>query len=556
MSDKKLQVIPLGGLGEFGRNCMALRYGDDIIVLDAGMLFPDAELLGVDIVTPDFAYLEENREHVRALILTHGHEDHIGGIPFLLTQLNIPIYGTAFTLALVERRLEEHELLDDADLNRVKPGEKISIGPFSIEFIHVTHSIVSAMALAITTPLGVVIHTGDFKVDPTPTDNVLFDLHTLAEYGKRGVLLLLSDSTNVDRPGYTASERAVQPRFEEIFNRAERRIVVACFSSSIHRLQQILDLSAEMGRKVAFIGRSMLSATEIAHGLGLLHIPDNILLRPQDVMSAAPHKVAVVVSGTQGEPMSAMSRIAVDNHKNLSLERGDVVVHSARIIPGNEKSIGRMMNHIARRGAEVVAGSMSPPIHVSGHASQEELKLILNLVRPRYFVPIHGEYWQMSKHAAMASHLRSYGLEETFVLETGQSLEIDTRGARKGEKITVGRVCIDSGSIDEVVEDMVIRDRRHLSEDGFVIPIIAIDKHTGKCEGLPEIVSRGFVSFEEGSELMGSARQIVARTLETSSREERTDWGVMQEKIRADLKRYLNKQTQRRPLIMPVILEV
>ncbi|MBI5282392.1 MAG: ribonuclease J [Candidatus Solibacter usitatus] len=556
MSDKKLQVIPLGGLGEFGMNCMALRYGDDIIVLDAGMMFPDAELLGVDIVTPDFAYLEENREHVRALLLTHGHEDHIGGIPFLLTQLNIPIYGTAFTLALVERRLEEHELLDEAELHRVKPGQKISIGPFSIEFIHVTHSIVSAMALAITTPLGVVIHTGDFKVDPTPTDNVLFDLHTLAEYGKRGVLLLLSDSTNVDRPGYTASERAVQPRFEEIFNRAERRIVIACFSSSIHRLQQILDLSAEMGRKVAFIGRSMLSATEIAHGLGLLHIPDNILLRPQDVMSAAPHKVAVVVSGTQGEPMSAMSRIAVDNHKSLSLERGDVVVHSARIIPGNEKSIGRMMNHIARRGAEVVAGSMSPPIHVSGHASQEELKLILNLVRPRYFVPIHGEYWQMSKHAAMASHLSSYGLEETFVLETGQSLEIDTRGARKGEKITVGRVCIDSGTIDEVVEDMVIRDRRHLSEDGFVIPIIAIDKHTGKCEGLPEIVSRGFVSFEEGSELMGGARQIVARTLETSSREERTDWGVMQEKIRADLKRYLNKQTQRRPLIMPVILEV
>jgi len=556
MSDKKLQVIPLGGLGEFGMNCMAIRYGDDIIVVDAGMMFPDAELLGVDIVTPDFTYLEENQQFVRGLILTHGHEDHIGGIPFLLSQISLPIYGTPFTLALVERRLEEHELLDEARLHRIKPGQKIELGPFSIEFIHVTHSIVSCVALAITTPLGVIIHTGDFKVDPTPTDNVLFDLHTLAEYGKRGVLLLLSDSTNVDRPGYTPSERAVLPRFEEIFNRAERRIVVACFSSSIHRLQQILDLSASVGRKVAFIGRSMLSATEIAHNLGLLHIPDNLLLRPQDIMSAAPHKVVCVVSGTQGEPMSAMSRVAVDNHKSLSLERGDVVVHSARIIPGNEKAIGRMMNHIARRGAEVVAGSTNPPIHVSGHGSQEELKLILNLVRPRYFVPIHGEYWQMSKHAALASHLRSYGLEETFLLETGQSLEFDRHGARKGEKITVGRVCIDSGSIDEVVEDIVIRDRRHLSEDGFVIPIIAIDKHTGRSEGLPEIVSRGFVKLEEGSELMVAARQIVARTLETSSNEERTDWGVMQEKIRADLKRFLSKQTARRPLIMPVILEV
>jgi ribonuclease J len=556
MSDQKLKVIPLGGLGEFGMNCMAIRYGDDIIVVDAGMMFPDAELLGVDIVTPDFAYLEENKEFVRALVLTHGHEDHIGGIPFLLSQLNIPIYGTAFTLALVERRLEEHEMLDEAHLHRVKPGQKIELGPFHVEFVHVTHSIVSCVALAITTPLGVIIHTGDFKVDPTPTDNVLFDLHTLAEYGKRGVLLLLSDSTNVDRPGYTASERAVLPRFEEIFNRAERRVVVACFSSSIHRLQQILDLAATVGRKVAFIGRSMLSATEIAHNLGLLTIPDNLLLRPQDIMSVAPHKVVCVVSGTQGEPMSAMSRVAVDNHKSLSLERGDVVVHSARIIPGNEKSIGRMMNHIARRGAEVVAGSMNPPIHVSGHGSQEELKLLLNLIRPRYFVPIHGEYWQMSKHAALASHLRSYGLEDTFILETGQTLEIDRHGARKGEKVTVGRICIDSGSIDEVVEDMVIRDRRHLSEDGFVIPIIAIDKHTGKSEGLPEIVSRGFVSMEERSELMASARQVVLRTLETSSNEERTDWGVMQEKIRADLKRFLNKQTQRRPLIMPVILEV
>ena len=554
MPDRHLQVIPIGGLGEFGMNSMALRYGDDIIVVDAGMMFPESELLGVDIVTPDFTYLEQHSHMVRGLILTHGHEDHIGGVPFLLAQLNLPIYGTEFTLALVERRLDEHELLEEANLNTVKPGDRITLGPFQIEFIRVTHSIVSSVALAITTPLGVIIHTGDFKVDPTPTDNELFDLHTLADYGKRGVLLLLSDSTNVDRPGYTESERAVRPRLEELFTRSERRLIISCFSSSIHRLQQILDLADEYGRKVAFLGRSMLNVTEIAHSLGLLSIPDSTLLRPQDIMQMPPEKVAVIVSGTQGEPMSALSRVAVDNHKHLYLQPGDTVALSSRIIPGNEKAIYRMMNHIAHRGADLVYGSMSPPVHVSGHASEEELKLVLNLVRPRFFVPIHGEYRQLSRHASLAQHLRFAGLEDTFVLETGDTLEIDDAGARRGEKITVGRVCIDSGSLDDVVEDLVIRDRRHLSEDGFVLPIIAINKHTGKSEGLPEIVSRGFVG--EGAGVLQEARAVVARTLETSTPEERGDWGVMQEKIRMDLKRFLNKQTQRRPLIMPVILEI
>lgn len=556
MDERKLRIIPLGGLGEFGMNCTALEYGDDILVIDAGMMFPDAELLGVDIVTPDFAFLEENRERVRALILTHGHEDHIGAVPFLLAQLNLPIYATAFTLALVERRLEEHEMLDQARLNTVKPGDRIQLGPFQVEFIHVTHSIVDAVMLAITTPLGVVIHTGDFKIDPTPTDNELFDLHTLADYGKRGVLLLLSDSTNVDRSGYTESERAVRPRLEEIFNRADRRLVIACFSSSIHRLQQIIDLSAENGRKVALVGRSMVSVTEISHSLGLLHLPDGILLRPQEIMTAPAGKVTVLISGTQGEPMSALSRVAVDNHKHISIEPGDTVVLSARIIPGNEKPIYRLVNHLARRGADVIYGSMNPPVHVSGHGSAEELKLMLNLVRPRFFVPIHGEYRQLAKHVTLAQHLRTQGLEDSFILETGETLEVDSRGARKGGRVTVGRVCIDSGTIDEVVEDMVIRDRRHLSEDGFVLPIIAINKHTGRAEGLPEIVSRGFVSTDDAGDLMQSARQVVGRTLEQSTPEERTDWGVMQEKIRADLKRFLIKETSRRPLIMPVILEV
>jgi ribonuclease J len=555
MTDRKLQIIPIGGLGEFGMNMTALRFGDDIIVVDSGMMFPDAELLGVDLVMPDLTYLKDNRECVRALILTHGHEDHIGATPFFLTEIDVPVYGSAFTLALVERRLEEYELEREPRLVPVKPKQIVDIGPFKIEFIHVTHSIVSAVALAITTPLGVVIHTGDYKVDPTPIDNEMFDLHTLADYGKRGVLLLLADSTNSDRPGYTQSERAVRPRMEEVFNRADRRVFVSCFSSSIHRIQLVLDLSQEYNRRVAVIGRSMVSVTEIAHSLGLLDIPDDILLRPQDAMDLPADKVTILISGTQGEPMSALSRVAVDNHKHISVERGDTVALSSRIIPGNEKAIFRMIDHMSRRGADVLYGSMNPPLHVSGHGSSEEMKLVLNLVRPRFFMPIHGEYRQLAKHARLAEHLRFAGLEDTFIMESGEILEVDHHGARKNGKVPVGRVCIDSGSVDDVVQEVVIRDRRHLSEDGIVLPIIAIDRHTGRMEGAPEIVSRGF-ALSEGGEFMDGARQVVVRTLESSNQEEKTDWGVMKEKVRADLKRYIVKETSRRPLIMPVILEV
>ncbi|MCC6862619.1 MAG: ribonuclease J [Bryobacterales bacterium] len=557
MADQKLLVVPLGGVGEFGMNITALRCGDDIIVIDAGMMFPDDELMGVDIVTPDLTYLVQNKQYVRALILTHGHEDHIGSVPFFLSEINVPVYGTAFSLALVERRLEEHEIRDQAELRTVKPRDKLVIGPFQIEFIHVTHSIVSAVALAITTPVGVVIHTGDFKVDPTPTDNELFDLHTLAEYGKRGVTLLLSDSTNADRPGYSESERAVRPRLEELLSRSPRRVLISCFSSSIHRLQQVIDLSQQAGRKVALVGRSMINVTEIAHSLGLLEIPDGILVRPSDVMQMRPDKVTVLISGTQGEPLSALARVSVNNHKHVAVEPGDTVALSSRIIPGNEKLIFRMIDHLERRGADVQYGTMKPPLHVSGHGSSEELRLVLNLVRPRYFVPIHGEYRQLSKHARLAEHLRHAGLEETFVMESGQVLELDRHGARKAGQVPVGRICIDSGTVDEVVEDIVIRDRRHLSEDGIVIPIIAVSRHTGRSETLPEVVSRGFVSDEDGSsDLLRQARQVVARTLESSSQEERTDHGVIKEKVRADLKRYIVKQTSRRPLIMPVILDV
>jgi ribonuclease J len=555
MTDRKLQIIPIGGLGEFGMNMTALRFGDDIIVIDSGMMFPEAELLGVDLVMPDLTYLKDNRECVRALILTHGHEDHIGATPFFLSEIDVPVYGAAFTLALVERRLEEYELEREPRLIAIKPKQIVEIGPFKIEFIHVTHSIVSAVALAITTPLGVVIHTGDYKVDPTPIDNELFDLHTLADYGKRGVLLLLADSTNSDRPGYTESERAVRPRMEEVFNRADRRVFVSCFSSSIHRIQLILDLSQEYNRRVAVIGRSMVSVTEIAHSLGLLEIPDNILLRPQDAMDLPADKVTILISGTQGEPMSALARVAVDNHKHISVERGDTVALSSRIIPGNEIAIFRMFDHMSRRGADVLYGSMNPPLHVSGHGSAEEMKLILNLVRPRYFMPIHGEYRQLAKHARLAEHLRFAGLEDSFIMESGEVLEIDHHGARKNGKVPVGRVCIDSGSVDDVVQEVMIRDRRHLSEDGIVLPIIAINRQTGRMENAPEIVSRGF-AVAEGGDFMNGARQVVVKTLESSNQEEKTDWGVMKEKVRADLKRYIVKETSRRPLIMPVILEV
>lgn len=556
MAEAKLQVIPLGGLGEFGMNCLALRYDDDIIVIDAGMMFPDAELMGVDSVIPEFTYLTDNREHVRGLVLTHGHEDHIGAAPFLLAELDIPVYGTAFTLGLVERRLDEHDALERANLNVVDYGARIELGCFTIEFIQVTHSIVQAAALAITTPLGVVIHTGDFKVDPTPTDNNPFDLHSFADYGKRGVLLLLSDSTNADRPGYTESERAVYPRLDEIFSRAANRIVVSCFSSSIHRIQQLLDLAKIHGRKVAFLGRSMSEVTEIAHNLGLLHIPDDTLLRPADIQSTRRDRVCVIISGTQGEPMSAFSRVAVDKHKNLSIEAGDTVVLSARIIPGNEKAIFRTMNLLARRNVNLIYGAMNPPVHVSGHASAEELKLVLNLVRPKYFMPIHGEYRQMLTHAKHAQHMGDAGLKQTFILESGETLEISRGGARKGEPVAVGRVCIDSGTIDEFVDDIVIRDRRHLAEDGFVLPIVTINKNTGLPETLPEIVSRGFMSDEDGSTVMQDARRVVAKSVETSSAEERSDRDVIVAKIRTDLKRFLTKTTSRRPMIMPVILEV
>ena len=554
MPTGKLQIVPLGGLGEFGMNCMAVRWGEDILVIDAGLMFPESELLGVDIVVPDISYLIENRQRVRAIILTHGHEDHIGALPWILSELKVPVYGTEFTLAYVEDKLEEHELLDEADLREIRAGEGFRVGPFKINPIQVTHSLVDCVSLAIHTPLGVIVHTGDFKVDPTPTDNKLFDLHSFAEYGKEGVLALFQDSTNVERKGYTPSERAVRRKFDEVFARTQRRLFISCFSSSIHRIKLAVELAHEHGRKVAFIGRSMTSSAEIAEDLGYIEVPNGLIIHPGEMKNFPPEKVCVLISGTQGEPMSALSRAAVDNHKHAKIEKGDTVVLSSRIIPGNEKTIYRMVDHLFRREAHVIyEDGSSPPVHVSGHASQEELKLIINLVKPKYFIPIHGEYRQLKLHAEMAASMRG-SVGNVMLIESGDVLEFDELGARKTGRVNVGRVCIDSGSRTDVVEDLIIKDRRHLSEDGIVLPIIAINKLTGRVETVPEIVSRGFAAGEDG--FMNGARQTVMQTLDVSSDEEKADYGVIKEKIRADLKRYISKQTQRRPLIMPVILEI
>lgn len=556
MNGKKLQIIPLGGLGEFGMNSMALRWGDDILVIDAGLMFPETELLGVDIVVPDITYLIQNRDKVRGIVLTHGHEDHIGALPWMLSEVNVPVYGTEFTLAYVEDKLDEHKLLEQTKLHEIEPGKRFAVGPFTINPIRVTHSLVDCVALAIHTPLGVVIHTGDFKVDPTPTDNRLFDLHAFAEYGKQGVLCLMQDSTNVERPGFTASERAVIRKFDEVFARTKQRIFVSCFSSSIHRIKLALEMAERYNRKVALVGRSMMSSAEIAQDLGYLEIPDGLLIHPGEIRNFPSERVCVLISGTQGEPMSALSRAAVDNHKHARIASGDTVMLSSRIIPGNDKKIYRMIDHLFRRNAHVIYEDGSkPPIHVSGHASQEELKLLINLVKPRYFIPIHGEYRQLKLHAEMAASMQG-AVGNVLLVESGDVVEFDELGARKAGRVPVGRICIDSGSIGEVVEDLIIKDRRLLSEDGFVLPIIAINKLTGKVEAPPEIVMRGFAGAPDDNDFVAEARETVSRTLEMSSAEEKADYGLIKEKIRQDLKRYIAKNTSRRPLIMPVILEV
>jgi ribonuclease J len=551
MPPSKLQIIPLGGLGEFGMNCLALRWQDDIIVIDAGLMFPETELLGVDIVVPDITYLIENKQSVRAILLTHGHEDHIGGLPWILSELKVPVYATEFTLAYVEGKLEEHQMLDETELIEIAPREKFTIGPFTIEPIRVTHSLVDCVALAIDTPAGVIIHTGDFKIDLTPLDEKAFDMHTFAEYGKRGVLALLQDSTNVERSGYTPSERAVIPRLDEVFSRTKKKLFFSCFSSSIYRIRIALELARAHGRKVAIVGRSMMESSEIAQDLGYIDIPPGLVINPSQLRDYPPEQLMILISGTQGEPMSALSRAAVDNHKHARIDAGDTVVLSSRIIPGNEKNIHRVIDHLNRREADVICDDgASGLIHVSGHGSQDELRLLINLVRPKFFIPVHGDYRFLRRHAQIA--LETGAVEHAMVIEDGDVLELDREDARKRDKVTAGRILIDSGSSIDVVEDLVIRDRRILSEDGVVLAVLAINKRSGKVERPPEVIMRGF----GGSDITDQARETVLKTLDSLNSEQKSDYGMVNEKVRVELKRMIQKSTGRRPMIMPVILEI
>ncbi len=553
-SDKTLDVIALGGLGEFGMHMMAFRCDGSIIVVDAGVMFPDEELLGVDIIVPDISFLLENRSEVKAIVLTHGHEDHIGALPFVIPYLNVPLYGSSFTMGLVKNKLAQHGLLEDAQINVVKGKDKLQLGCFEVEFFHVTHSIVDSFALAIRSPLGTVIHTGDFKIDPTPIDGKLFDLHTLAAYGDQGVLALFSDSTNAERPGHTASERTVNDRLESIFRTAKGRIILSCFTSSIPRLQLVVDQAKQHGRFVSFLGRRMSENTEIAEELGFLKVPPGLIIRSKDIRNYSRERLCIVAGGCQGEPMSAMARIGLDDHKEVKVESGDTVILSARMIAGNERAITRMMDHFYRRRADIYyPDGGQPPVHVSGHASEEELKLVITLVKPKYFIPIHGMYRQLHRHAKLAEKTSAIQ-ERVIVAETGDILRFNTDGAEIVGKAPVGRVLIDEGSLEEVGE-IVIRDRRHISEDGIVLTIIAINKQTGMMEIPPEIILRG-VAFAEEERLVNESRQLVVDTVTSASIEERGDYSLMKDTIRKVLKKFFFKQTSKRPFILPVIMEI
>jgi ribonuclease J len=549
-----LEVVPLGGLGEFGMNMLALSWGDTTIVVDAGVMFPDPELLGVDRIIPDLAYLQQ-KGRVSALVLTHGHEDHIGGVPHLAPLVDGPIYGTPLTLALVEPKLEEHGLTGARPLVPVRPRERVSIGPFGVEFIRVTHSMPDCVALAIHTPVGVIVHSGDFKIDQTPIDGEHFDVHRFAQLGMDGVLALFADSTNIDRRGFTGSEREVTEAFEEIFTSATGKLIVAAFASSIYRIQIVVDLATQFGRKVAFVGRGMIQNSEIAQRLGYLRMPAGVQIRDSDVASYPAQDVLCLSTGSQGEPLSALSRIAIDDHRFVKVAEDDTVVISARAIPGNEKAIGRVINHLARRGADVIHEGIKH-VHVSGHGSEEELKLMLSLVRPRYFIPIHGEYRQLSQHARVAKRVFA-GRDpkpETLLVENGDVVVFDEAGARIAGKAPVGRVLIDGTRTGEV-GDEVLRDRRHLAEDGLVVPVVAINKQTGMLEGTPDIITRGFV-MEDSPALLADAARAMTEVVERASVEERTDQGLIKEKLRVELRRFLRKRSGRRPFVLPVIMEI
>jgi len=552
-SSSALQIIPFGGLNEIGMNMMVFWYGDDIVIVDCGLMFPSPDMLGIDYVIPDITWLREHREQVRGICLTHGHEDHIGALPFVLQELNVPVYGTALTLGLVDAKLEEYKLKGKVELVVVKPRDSVTLGSFQVEFLRVAHSVVDGCALALTTPEGVVIHTGDFKIDHTPVDGQLTDLASLARYGEAGVLALLSDSTNVEREGYTLSEKTVGDAFAEIFPKCTGRIIVAAFSSSIHRVQQVADVAARCGRKILLNGRSMVKNVQIARDLGYLTIADSQLMDLKELPFLPPEQVCIISTGSQGEPMSALTRIAMDDHKQIKLAKGDTVVLSSRVIPGNERTISELINHLYRRGAQVFYERVSE-VHVSGHASQEELKLMINTVKPRFFIPIHGEYRHLHKHIELAQKV---GIpEERCILATnGDAIYFYSDTAAVIEKVETGRVFVDGNGVGDV-GSVVLKDRKHLSEDGMVVIIIGINQTTGAVIHGPDIISRGFVYEDESREYLEEARGVVAAALEELNAEMRCENDVVETAVRQALRRFFKKTVARRPVILPMIIEL
>ncbi len=552
-STTALRVIPLGGLGEIGMNMMAYQCGDDIIVVDCGLMFPEPDMLGIDYVIPDISWLRERAANVRAICLTHGHEDHIGALPFVLQELNVPIYGTALTLGFVNEKLKEYKLDDQVDLRVIKPRDLVELGCFIVEFLRVAHSIVDGCALAITTPEGVVIHTGDFKIDQTPVDGELTDLASFARYGERGVLALLSDSTNVEREGFTLSERSVGEAFDEIFPTCQGRIIVAAFSSSIHRVQQVADAAIRCGRKILLNGRSMVANVRIARQLGYLHISDDAFMDLKELPYMPREQVCMITTGSQGEPRSSLIRIAMDDHKQIKLERGDTVILSSRVIPGNERTISELINHLYRRGAEVYHEKTSE-VHVSGHACQEELKLMLNLTRPRFFIPIHGEYRHLMVHSKLAQKT-GVPAERCLLATNGDVVSFYADTACFEEKVETGRVFVDGKGVGDV-GNVVLRDRKHLSEDGMVVIIIGMNKTTGGIIYGPDIVSRGFVFEDESQAYLETAKCLVVEAVEELSEEMRCDCEEVNTTVRQVLRRFFKKSIERRPVILPVIMEM
>lgn len=547
-----LEIIPLGGLGEFGMNLMVYRLGRECLVVDAGMMFPGAEHLGVDVVIPNLSFLDACGT-IHGVVLTHGHEDHIGALPFLLARHDVPVWATPYTLALVSARLGEHDMAIRPRLNELPAaGTRLPLGPFEVEALPVAHSIPHSVALVLRTPLGTIVHTADFKLDPFPPDGVTFDLGALSRLGDEGVLALLSDSTNADRPGFTPGESTVGPPLESLIASAPRRVFVTTFASNIARIQQVTDIAARQGRKVTLLGASIVEQAEIAQRLGLLRVAAGSRAGPEEAMALPPESTLFVATGSQGEPLSALARLAVDRHRDARIEPGDLVLHSARIIPGNEKSIGRLINHLLRRGAEVVTGE-DAPIHVSGHPSAEELRTLLRLLRPRFLIPIHGEYRQLVAHARLG---RDAGLSADHVLlaESGDVVALDGVEARIVDRVAVGQVFIDDAL--EEVDTTVLRDRRHLAGDGIVVPVVAIHRASGAVSGTPEVVSRGFLSEGDQEEILREAGTVVVAALADVSDEERGDEVLVKARIQAGLKRYFRRRTQRRPLIIPVIVEL